>query len=272
MSTSTITSSVSLDTYPLTTADQAYYQQRGHILLRQLVSAHTITSYRQAINQAVDQYNTETRALADRDTYGKAFLQIFNLWEKDEFVQRFTLEKQFGDVAAKLLGCERVRIYHDQALYKEPGGGATPWHQDQYYWPLDTDQFVTMWMPLIDLTTDMGIMQFASGSHRDGYVDKLGISDASENFLEKYVRQKGFSIAQADAMRAGDATFHAGWTLHRAPGNQSATMREVMTVIYFADGACVKEPDNAGRQADLQRWLPGLKPGDQANSYLNPIV
>lgn len=260
------------DFYALPPDAVADYQHNGHLLLRQVITTEEVAPYRQAINEAVGRYNTETRALSERDTYGKAFLQIFNLWEKDEAVRRFTLAKRFAGIAAALMGCQRVRLYHDQALYKEPGGGPTPWHQDQYYWPVDTDQVVTMWMPLVDLSAEMGVMQFASGSHRAGYVDKLGISDASESFLDQYVRENGFPIAQADQMQAGDATFHAGWTLHRAPGNASGTMREVMTVIYFADGARVIEPDNAGRQADLQRWLPGLKPGDVAASPLNPLL
>lgn len=41
-----------------------------------------------------------------------------------------------------------VRIYHDQALNKEPGGGYTPWHCDGYYWPLQSDKILTAWVPL----------------------------------------------------------------------------------------------------------------------------
>lgn len=43
---------------------------------------------------------------------------------------------------------EGVRIYHDQALNKEPGGGYTPWHCDGYYWPVQSDKIVTAWVPL----------------------------------------------------------------------------------------------------------------------------
>ncbi len=43
-------------------------------------------------------------------------------------------------------------------------------------------------------------------------------------------------------MSAGDATFHAGWTLHGAPPNLTGTLRSVMTVIYFADGLRAVEP------------------------------
>jgi len=49
-------------------------------------------------------------------------------------------------------------------------------------------------------------------------------------------------------------------------------MREIMTIIYFADGARVSEPTNPHSPKDLERWLPGLKPGDLAASPLNPVV
>ncbi|RYF70846.1 MAG: phytanoyl-CoA dioxygenase family protein [Cytophagaceae bacterium] len=255
-------------------ADQAVteYQKNGHVLVSQLASVEEILIYRERINGAVERYNTETRPLAERDTYGKAFLQIFNLWERDAAVRRYTLANRFARVAAQLMGCDRVRVYHDQALFKEPGGGPTPWHQDQYYWPLDTDQTITMWMPLINTTSDMGIMKFASGSHTKGYVDKLGISDASQFVLEKYVQENSFPVTSTQLMLAGDATFHGGWTLHAAPGNQSDTTREVMTVIYFADGARAIEPDNEGRVTDLARWMPGIYPGDLVASPLNPVL
>ena len=45
-----------------------------------------------------------------------------------------------------------------------------------------------------------------------------------------------------------------------------------MTIIYFADGARVTEPDNKNRVSDLQKWLPGLKPGDLAASAINPRI
>lgn len=41
-----------------------------------------------------------------------------------------------------------VRVYHDQALNKEPHGGYTPWHCDGFYWPVQSDKIVTAWIPL----------------------------------------------------------------------------------------------------------------------------
>ena len=249
------------------------FRREGHTLIKNVLHPDEVPAYREAINRAAYQYNTEKRSLQQRDTYGKAFLQIMNLWEVDQDVRKFTLAKRFARIAADLLGVENVRIYHDQALYKEPGGGFTPWHQDQYYWPLDTNNTITMWMPLIDIDEDMGMLTFASGSQRAGFAENVAISDESEAVLEKFIRDKGFEVNRAKNMKAGDATWHYGWTLHAAPGNKSTDItREVMTVIYFADGASITEPLNKHQENDRNTWLGSLQPGEKAASEHNPLV
>src|SRR5436853_3445084 len=157
------------------------FREKGHILIRNILSKEEVDIYHDVIVNAADRYNTETRNLSERDTYGKAFLQITNLWQRDEGVRKFTLAKRFGNIAATLLGVANVRIYHDQALFKEAGGGPTPWHQDQYYFAVDTWNTVTMWMPLVDINADMGMLTFASGSHKKGYALDKEISDESES-------------------------------------------------------------------------------------------
>lgn len=258
--------------YVLTREQIKDYQENGHILLRNLVSEEEIIRYRKEILEAVVKYNTEKRKLKDRDTYGKAFLQVFNLWQKSEAVKKFVLSKRFAQVAAQLMGVERIRLYHDQALFKEAGGGHTPWHQDQFYWPLDTDKTITMWMPLIGLTKEMGIMQFVSGSHKHGYITSREISDESEDYFINYIKENNLDVSGAEFVNAGDATFHSGWTLHNAPGNKSGKMREVMTIIYYADNTRVLEPDNKYRKADQEKWLLNTPAGELAASDLNPVI
>ena len=45
--------------------------------------------FRPKIKNACKQLNKETRALEDRDTYSKAFLQTMNLWTQDPVVKSF---------------------------------------------------------------------------------------------------------------------------------------------------------------------------------------
>jgi ectoine hydroxylase-related dioxygenase (phytanoyl-CoA dioxygenase family) len=258
--------------YPITAAQAAAFHENGHILTPGILDAEEMAVYRDVINQAALQYNTEKRDMEERDTYGKAFLQIMNLWEVDEAVKQYTLAKRMAGIAADLLGVDNVRIYHDQALFKEPAGGPTPWHQDQYYWPLDTPNTVTMWMPLVDIDVDMGMLTFATGSHKKGVVFDYEISDESEQEYEKYVKDNGFLIARSATMKAGDATWHYGNTIHSAPGNKSGIMREVMTIIYMADGARVAEPKNTWQINDRERWLMNTPVGELAASEINPKV
>lgn len=258
--------------YMLSEEQIASYQQDGHLLLKGVAAQSVIDQYRPIIQSEVTRLNNETRPLHERDTYGKAFIQISNLWERSEAVRPLVFMQHFAKIAAQLMGVSGVRMYHDQALFKEPGGGHTPWHQDQIYWPVDTENTITLWMPLVDIPQEVGSMQFASGSHKRGYISKLVISDESHKTLAQYIEAENYPLVSYGAMAAGDATFHAGWTLHSAPGNPTPNTREVMTVIYVADRTTVLEPDTNARKNDLARWMPGLKPGDHINSPLNPLM
>lgn len=248
------------------------FREDGHTLVQGVLTTEEIAAYRPVIVNAAVKFNTETRELKDRDTYGKAFLQIMNLWRDDEDAKQFVMAKRFAKIAADLLGVENVRIYHDQALFKEPGGGPTPWHQDQYYWPIDTHNTVTMWMPLVDINEDMGMLTFASGSFAKGSIFDFEISDESESLFDKYVSEHCYGIVTPDCMKAGDATFHRGFTIHKAPGNRSNEMREVMTIIYMADGARVAEPKNEWQHNDLKKWLMDKPVSSLIDSELNPKV
>lgn len=258
--------------YPIDDEQVSAYRAHGFLRLPGVADVGEAAAYRGPIAAAVERLSTETRPLAKRDSYGMAFLQVMNLWRHDESVARFVMASRFADVAARLLGVPRVRLYHDQALFKEPGGGYTPWHQDAMYWPLDGARCLTMWMPLVDITPAHGGLAFASGSHVDGPLSDIGISDASEEHFDRLVAERGLVIDEPVAMRAGDASFHSGWTVHKALGNTAAQMREVMTVIWFADGLPVHQPANPAQANDLATWLPGLAPGDVAASPANPVL
>jgi len=248
------------------------FERDGHVLLRHVASPDEVAAYRPVIREATFGNTVEKRPLDERDTYGRAFIQVGDIWRKNAAVAPFTLARRFARIAAELLGVAAVRLYHDQALFKEPGGGPTPWHQDQYYWPLDSDRTVTMWMPLVDIAADMGGMEFGSGTQRRPALAELAISDESEAFFERMAASGEFAVTKPVPMAAGDATFHAGWTLHRAMPNTSNQMREVMTIIFFADGIRLLEPRYQERRSPFESLFEGLNPGDAAASDLTPIV
>jgi ectoine hydroxylase-related dioxygenase (phytanoyl-CoA dioxygenase family) len=248
------------------------FRDKGHAVLRGLASAAEIEAYRPAILETAPRRRWDHRPLALRDTYGQAFLQMMNLWTLDPRVRAFVFARRFASAAARLLGIDAVRLYHDQALWKEPGGGFTPWHQDQFYWPLDTPHTITIWLPLVPVTAEMGAMVFASRSHRLGSLGDFAIGDVSEERFAAAVEEYGLPVEGYAPFAPGDASFHAGWTLHRADANRSERMREVMTIIYYADGARVGPLDHPNRRLDRDIWLAGCEPGEPAAGPHNPVL
>lgn len=193
---------------------------------------------------------------------GAAFLPVSELWRVDDACRAFTWNPRYAAIAAGLLGCEKVRLYHDQAMFTEPGGAPTPWHQDAQHWAVPGDRCLTMWMPLVDLSADMGTLTYASGSQCAGLHGDLPISPASQAFFDPLVRAAGWPLVNAGAMTAGDALFHDGFVIHGAPANATPRLRAVMTVLYVADGARLIEPAWPDQVDALARWSPGQRPGE----------
>lgn len=259
------------DPHPLDPSDRERFARDGHVVIRALTSPAEVAAYRPLIREVVTSVSDQRRTAGKVSGYASFFTQVTNLWRLHDGVLRFVIGRRFARMAADLLGVRAVRLYHDQALFKPPSGPGTPWHQDQVYWPLATPRTVTMWMPLMDLTRAMGTMVFASGSHRDGPLSGMAISGDSDAFLSGLVRERGFPLMSYD-LAAGDATFHTGWTAHAAHPNSGTVEREVMTIIYYEDGATIMEPDSPMRAVDLAAFHPGQHPGERAASALNPLL
>ncbi len=253
--------------YALPAGQLAFYREHGYVHLRQVFSPELLAWYGAEISRQVRRLNTEHRPLAERDTYGRAFLQVMNLWRQSPRVEEFVRGRRLARLAAELCGAAGVRLYHDQALYKEAGGGITPWHADQYYWPLDSDRTLTAWIPLQATPLEMGPLAFAPGSQRMTQGRDLEIGDESEARLERWLEDYAF---EERAFALGDVSFHSGWTYHRAGENRSGRPREVMTIIYMDRDIRLTAPKNRHQQADHAAWLPGVQVGAVAASPLNP--
>jgi ectoine hydroxylase-related dioxygenase (phytanoyl-CoA dioxygenase family) len=257
--------------YPISQDQIGQYQRDGHILLKNVAAQEDVKVIRPLIIGIVDGVAKAGETQGRISDYSKMFTQTTNVWRKNELIREFIFADRFARIAADLMGVNGVRLYHDQALVKEPGGKPTPWHQDYYYWPLATEHAITMWMPLVDVTTEMGSMSFVQGSHVESAYEQLPISETSQEYFERVIKNQNGKI-RSYSLNAGDATFHSGRALHSAHANASSRRREVITVIYYADGTRIMELDNQHRKVDMQVFHPGQMPGELAASELNPLL
>ena len=248
------------------------FREEGFIRLPKVLHPETLSQQIPEIDRIVNEQNRlKDVPLAERSLYDQAFLQIGNLWQQSDGVRQLACSERLARIATELMGTQGVRMWHDQALYKEPSGGFTPWHVDQQYWPMATAMSVTAWIPLQSTPLEMGPLCFGRGSHRKRIGRDLEIGDESERqILEATKKHKILEVQEP--YEWGDVSFHLGWTLHRAGPNTTEKTRRVFTVIYMDDEMRLVKPKNRNQQADWEAWTPSTPIGEIMDDALNPVL
>ena len=145
------------------------FRRDGFVVVPDLLSADELVRFGAAVDEGVARRSRhDTRTLAEKSLYEQSFTQCQNLWEDCPEVRPLTFHPAIAETAARLLGVEAIRIWHDQALYKEAGGRETDPHQDHPYWPIVETDTITAWIPFDGSTLETGAMGYLPGSHRLG--------------------------------------------------------------------------------------------------------
>jgi hypothetical protein len=200
------------------------------------------------------------------------FLSLEMMWLENALIRSYVLSPRIGKISADLLGVERVRLYHDNALSKEPGCGRTPWHYDDHHFPLATNDVVTAWIPAQPIPVAMGPLAFAKPLRVFELVKDIEFNKFDTSY-DKQVAEafEANDVAVEDGPFAvGEVSFHHNLSFHTAAGNRTTQSRIVLASTFYADGARVLEQPTMV-SGDWQKFIPGVGPGDIAASELNPV-
>lgn len=253
----------------MTSSDITAYERDGCVLTRGLLSTAILDDITPSIRKHTRRLDPNLVPLEERDIYNRAFTQVMNVWREDAIIEGFLRTSPLAQTAARLMGVNSVRLYHDQALFKEAGGGVTPWHCDQVYWPIETPNTVTAWFPLQDTPLAMGPLSFACGSASVTAGREFPINDLSDALIAPL-------MADCDYLNKpftrGDVSWHSGWTYHNAGPNLTDIPREAFTVIFIAADTRMAIPATPEEKNDASRWCPGIEPGEIIASKLNPVL
>jgi len=218
-----------------------FFRENGYVRFDSVLDASELENVREALGYALDHRDGFVRDLAstDADDGGKdKILQMVNLWENFPAIKTYTMNSRLAGMARRLSGSPTVRLFHDQALVKEPGpSAASPWHQDQPYWPVKDPGMISCWMALDDVTIEKGCMQFIAGSHKWGEFPPMSFTGDGPQ-LEEILsdEQKAVWNPVAIELKAGDCTWHHGWTWHFTNPNSTNEIRRALVTIYIPDG------------------------------------
>lgn len=181
--------------------------------------------------------------------------QIQQMFAYDDYFHSIMFGGRFERLAATLLESE-VRGVNMQYFNKPPSvGKPTPAHQDGFYFMLEPNEAVTMWLALEAADQETGCVRYVRGSHKDGLrphgmTQTLGFSQGLLDYgPEDELREVAFPV------QAGDLLVHHALTIHRADGNQSTTRtRQALGLIYYSQSA--RESDEKEqRQKELVQQL-----------------
>ncbi len=203
---------------------------------------------------------------------GGRFLSLEQMWRTDELMRAVALSPRLGGLAAALLQAD-VRLYHDNALSKEPGCGRTPWHHDAEHFPLATLAAVTAWLPLSAVPRPMGPLSFARGADLRPLLEGVSFARTGTGYdTQVGARFSAAAVTVEDGpYEVGDVSFHGALCFHTAGPNHTDQPRRALATTYFADGAHVVDQPTLISGA-WQDFLPGVAPGGLAATPLNPVV
>jgi phytanoyl-CoA hydroxylase len=222
----------------LTPDEIASYRDNGFLVVDELLDGDELAEWQGAVQDAVANRTTrlpggdvEAEGLEGDDS---VYVQRLNLWKTSPPLGALLRDPRIGALAAQLEGVDSIRLYHDQALIKEPCSGPTPWHQDNPYFSFTSEHCISIWVALADATLENGCLCYLPGSHKGpGFVaDAPGLGSIFEKLPEWRDSEPVFT-----PVHAGGCIFHNGLTLHAAGSNMTNRRRVAMTVAFMPGDA-----------------------------------
>jgi len=249
----------------ITDGQVEFFQENGYIQLDDVLSPDQVNQLRDAVEEATVQPQRFHQRHEHYDQYA-------NLWTIHEGVRRHVLSPKVAEFARRLSRSSAIRIWSDQLLTKMPGGRPSFWHQDVPLWAMVESGALSCWMALVDVTVDMGCMQFIPGSHRWGRFawktlpwDTLETLDGLRLLVpdDRHDRLQPVAVP----LRAGSCTFHDGLMMHYAGPNRTDQARLGLVTHYVPDGTTF-----SGMNSSFVTDAANLVAGQPIDGDLFPIV
>ena len=171
---------------------KSFYDKNGFIIVGNALSNDQLQLWSERIDNAVNSRGIDhifpekdqMDVSNDRtDYFNKVFTQRINLWQSDELVKEllFNISNTLAKIACQLENIDSklgVRLWHDQALYKEAFSNPISFHLDVPFWSFDSYNATTCWVALDDVDKQNGCMYYMAGSHK--YLQQLPLTRSDD--------------------------------------------------------------------------------------------
>ncbi len=244
----------------------------GACVVRGVVDPAGVERMRAAVDALIVSPELADLSAMAGDTSTARFRGGVDHWRSRAEFREFATLGPIPAVTRTVLGSERLWLYEDSVLVKEPGSPVpTRWHTDDGYFHTEGRQMATVWVALDPAPRRAGALRFLRGSHRDGrrYRPTFFVTDdpipGTEGELVPTVDLDDPGAFGWD-LEPGDLTIHHVRTLHAAGGNLGTTTRRALSVRYCGDDAVVRVKPGAPGKPGFDAVAPGTPLRDAAGA------
>lgn len=261
----------------ITQAQIDFYQENGFVIIEDFLDPQELETWRTYINEAIAERKEQKLVPQGKDSkdwtagdsyYDRVFVQRINLWQTHEGVRELLLDSRIGKMAAELAQVDGIRIWHDQALHKQPWANPTGWHLDNPYWSYHNRDALSIWIALDDATLQNGCLYFVPGSHKVTTFENSNIGENLGDLFEIYPDLANTMPVPAE-MKAGSCSFHNGLAAHGAGPNMTPGWRRAMTCGFMPDGSTFNGQKNILSDEQMEKLSIGDVLEDDAQ---NPLI
>lgn len=171
------------------------------------------------------------------------FFDDYCNWSRIAEFEQVIRQSDVAEVAAQLMGSDRVQLFHDHVLVKEPGTAKpTPWHTDGPYYFVQGKQTVSFWSPMDPVRE--ASLRCVAGSHlwpKDviptRWMSETNFYPGAQDYIPvPDPDAEGMRVLEWE-MEPGDAVAFNYRTLHGARGNTTAQRRRAFSLRLVGDDA-----------------------------------
>lgn len=243
----------------LTPQQHAQFNEHGFALIENAFTRAQVDS----VIAAIDPIEAARESYIREHQGGRLHLSEANiitftihLVRESKTLRDFAAHPAIKEICHDLIG-DDVRLYWDQSVYKKTGKlQEFPWHQDNGYTFVTPQQYLTLWIPLVDVDEENGCPWIAPGLHKLGTLNHW-LTDIGKKCLEQA------PDAIAVPAKAGDVIAFSSLAPHRTgPNLKKDTVRKAYILQYAPEGAYSIADDGAiTQQNDPSRQFKILEHG-----------
>jgi phytanoyl-CoA hydroxylase len=240
----------------LTAREHAQFDQEGYVKLEKMFTRDEL----EAVTRAIDPFEAkgEEWLRSKGGTVSIATADVItvttHIVSKSQIARDFASHPAIKDICHDLVG-DDVRLYWDQSVYKKTSKPQeVPWHQDNGYTFVEPQQYLTLWIPLVDVDEENGCPWIAPRRHKLGTLDHWPTPIGFQCLEE-------IDDAVCVPAKAGDVIAFSSLAPHgTGPNLKKGSVRKAYILQYAPDGAYTIR-DGVRAQNDPERQFKILEGG-----------